>query len=32
MTITYDKDVHALYIQIADGDVHWTIEMRRTGR
>lgn len=28
MKITYDKDVHALYIQIADGDVHRTIEMR----
>lgn len=26
--ITYDKDVRALYIQVADGDVKKTVEMR----
>lgn len=28
MKVTYDKDVQALYIQIADGDVKKTVEMR----
>lgn len=27
MKITYDKDVRALYIQVADGDVKKTVEM-----
>lgn len=29
MKITYDRDVRALYIQIADGDVKQTVEIRQ---
>jgi uncharacterized protein YuzE len=29
MKITYDKDVRALYIQIAEGDVKKSVELRQ---